>query len=1125
MALLSPRNLSRRYLLLVLGLFAAAVTVLGVGFFRRQKAHIRAAARNELQAIADLKVASIARWRQERLGDAQWMLEASNFPSRARDFFARSDDAAQRADLMRWMNGWRRPQLYGRVLLLDRELLVRLAAPAGAEAMEPVTAAAAREAFQERKVTLADLHRDPADGSIAMDLAVPLVVRNGTETTVGVLVFEIDPRDFLFPHIQTWPTPSRTAETLLVRREGDAVVYLNELRHRTGTALSMQLPITEKNVPAVRAVLGERGVVEGEDYRGVPVLSAIEAIPDSPWFIVAKQDLAEIDAPVGQWAWMLGTASVVLIAAGAAGIGFVWRTREIHFTREEMAERSRAGAVLQASKTRLKLALEAAGMGVWHFVIGEDRRQFDARASQMLGIDVAAFNGTAEEFHLRIHPEDRPVIQAALRRTIEQGVTYEVEYRAVWPDGSVHSLASRGQLEHDATGRARLVNGLLWDITARKEAEEAVCRREAELRALYSAMTEMVAMHEIVTDAAGRPVDYRIVDCNPAYERITGIPRARAVGMLASALYGTGTPPYLDVFGRVALIGEPEELETYFPPMGRHFAISIVSPGRGQFATVTTDITEQKNSQMALADLYGELVEAQRIARLGSYRLDVTTGQWTGSALLDEIFGLTDPAFVRDVGGWASLVHPEDRAEMLRHFQEDVLGACRPFSHEYRIIRMNDRAVRWVLGLGELGWDAAGAPLEMIGTIQDITERKQAEVALRESQQRLVLHVEQTPLAVIEWDLSFRATAWNPAAERIFGYTAAEALGRTAPELLVPKEHWGHVEHVWRNLLTGQDGRRSTNENITKDGRTILCDWFNTPLIGASGEVATVASLVLDVTERRRHEEERDLLLHELERKNEDLETMMYVASHDLRAPLVNVQGFGQRLEKACAELVASGSAPAAARSAQERITKALHYIRASADKMNGLIDGLLRISRIGRITVVPTPVDMNRLLREVAATLEIQLQQAAATVMIEPLPPCRGDAALLNQVFANLLDNALKYRAAAGALRVSVTGRTHEGEAIYCVEDTGRGIPAEHQDKIWEMFHRLHPDGPVAGEGIGLKIVRRILDRHHGRIWIESTPGVGSRFFVALPRAGSGEPLTEEQSIPGTAEDSEGAQ
>ena len=253
---------------------------------------------------------------------------------------------------------------------------------------------------------------------------------------------------------------------------------------------------------------------------------------------------------------------------------------------------------------------------------------------------------------------------------------------------------------------------------------------------------------------------------------------------------------------------------------------------------------------------------------------------------------------------------------------------------------------------------------------------------------------------------------------------------------------------------------------------------------------------------------EQEHLLRELNLKNKELENIIHVASHDLRSPLVNVQGFARQLDKAARELTDLLGRPGlpptlteeAAPILQERIPKALHFINAGAAKMDALLNGLLRLSRLGRTTLNIETLDMNRMLETIVSSMSFQIQATAASVDVEPLPACRGDAGQINQVFSNLLDNALKYRAPDRPLRIRVTGRVEGAEAIYTVEDTGLGMPKPQMNRVWEVFYRDDPDGPAAGEGLGLSIVRRILDRHNGRAWIESESGKGSKFLVALP-------------------------
>ena len=183
-----------------------------------------------------------------------------------------------------------------------------------------------------------------------------------------------------------------------------------------------------------------------------------------------------------------------------------------------------------------------------------------------------------------------------------------------------------------------------------------------------------------------------------------------------------------------------------------------------------------------------------------------------------------------------------------------------------------------------------------------------------------------------------------------------------------------------------------------------------------------------------------------------------------------------------------------------ERIPTALRFIAASATKMDALINGLLRLSRVGRAALNPGPLEMNQMIAAILTTHAFQLEKAAAHMQVDDLPGCWGDAGQINQVFSNLLDNAIKYRDPVRPLRIHISGEQQGDQAIYVIADSGIGIPPDHQDQIWEIFHRLDPDGATPGEGLGLTLTRRIVERQSGRIWVESEAGIGSKFFVALP-------------------------
>lgn len=393
--------------------------------------------------------------------------------------------------------------------------------------------------------------------------------------------------------------------------------------------------------------------------------------------------------------------------------------------------------------------------------------------------------------------------------------------------------------------------------------------------------------------------------------------------------------------------------------------------------------------------------------------------------------------------------------------------------------------------------DETGRVIGTTGTASDVTARRLAEDKLKESEERIRTIVDHALDAVVVLDGDGRIIYWNPQAEKIFGWSTLEAMGRKDTEILIPPRYRDLYLKLRRRFLrSGQEGmlnRRVETSARHADGHEFPIEITVSPL--RLGESYIFSAFIRDITDRRRAEEEIRQKTLELARSNKELQDFAYVASHDLQEPLHKIIAFGDRLK-------AHASGPLG-----EKGLDSLERIQKSALRMRQLIDDLLQYARVTTRAKPFEGVDLGSVVKEALGVLEWRIAEAKAVVEVGELPTIQADRSQMLQLFQNVLGNALKFHNPGEKPWVKVLGRLAEdGFAEIEVRDHGIGVDPKFFETIFKPFQRLHGRQEYEGTGMGLAICHKIVQRHGGEIVVKSEPGQGAVFLLRLPKENPGE-------------------
>ena len=798
------------------------------------------------------------------------------------------------------------------------------------------------------------------------------------------------------------------------------------------------------------------------------------------------------------------------------------RKRSEELLNDELEVRKQIQEQLQQSQNLLSKTEEIAQLGSWMFVLSTNQLIWSDQVYRIFGFTPNEFEPSYEVFLSLIHPDDREKVDSVYVNSLREGKdNYEIEHRIIQKGtNEVRYVYEKCLHYKNIEGRVVRSVGIVQDITKRKHQEDALLESKERFKSIIRVSnTGAWEFNSKLNYLWCSPEYFTMLGYNPESFSVEEKPNLEEtwINLLHSEDREIASKKFKDYLDG----GSVGMYESYFRMQHASGTwVWIWSRGQtlrdkqGNLTNLTVgthiDITERKNAEEELIKTRTLLDAAfeQSPVPLAMATVPDMVFRYINSAAAD-FLGIDVNNYRMKSLTEIPITWKELKADGSEWSIEEQLNSL-PMPRALQGLETKNLELQIKLADGRLKWElASGAPIRdgqgnlIAGLLvmQDITDRKKAEEALRDSEAKLsALFASMTELVVLHelvFDkngnpIDYRITDCNEAYTKSTGISKVEAVGRLGTEVYQQPDPPYLKEFI----------------DVAITGVPFLFETYYTPMdkhfsisVVSPGK-NKFATVTTDVTPIKQ-------IQQIIAAKNKELEQIVYVASHDLRSPLVNVDGYSRELEFSLNAIKTA--------LAKENVTideyentlchevpemlEALGHIRASTRQMDALLKGLLKLSRSGRAALSIGTLDMNTLINQACSSFEFQLKEKGVEINVYDLPNCKGDAVQITQVFSNLIDNAIKYCDPKKVCKIKISGKVEYGKSVYTIEDNGIGIAQNHLENIFELFHRLNPKHND-GEGLGLTIVRQILSRLDGEIKVESSTGIGSKFFVSLPFA-----------------------
>lgn len=1089
-------------------------------YYRYEKQGTQKEKYNDLRAIGRLKANQLEQWYNERLSEASYFSGNLPYSQYAKDIIQakKSEEILLRNALSQIMTNKR----YENIFMLDENGHILFSVNPDFVLRDTIINTYTKKVFRTGKIMVRDFYFCNFHQEVHYQIIAP-VIDTGKQV-IAALVFSIRPADYLYPLIQEWPTPSKTAETVLVRQEGDTVWYLNDLRRLSNAALHVGFSLDQTEIPAVRAVLGQTGFFEGPDYAGHMVLGDIGKVPNTPWYMIVKMDTSETYAELNKRSTLIAIIVLLAIFFVGTAVALVDHRRQ----RNTYRELSVTSMQLHQSQKEFGATLYSIGDGVITTDQAGSVKHMNPVAEKLTGWTKLEADGKniTEVFHI-VNEETRQKVENPVDKVLREGKTAGLANHTllISKNGTETPIADSGAPIKDDQGNTLGVVMVFRDQSEERAREKALRDSEEKYRTLISRMQLGMAVHKIILDDAGNPVDYRFLDVNPSFERLTGLTRENILGKTVLEVLPNTEKIWIERYGRVTLSGEPDSFESYARELNKFYSVLAYRYRTNEFAVIVEDITNRKQMEIKLRASeknYRELINGMNetvwVISYDGNLVDVNRtamkvlGYSKEELLSIGLFGI-DASLEKEAIMKLVRTMPEDGLQIFETSHKTKDGRVFPVEIYSSLVTYQGKKA-------------------ILSIARNITLRKQMEEQRKydEQVQQILYEIAKTSmnekaldylLIVVRRELSkvmdttnFYAALYCPETDTLQKIIFVNEKFNIE-EWNAEKSFSGHLIRTRKSILLKHDEiiRFAEEKGLNLPVTPAAC-WLGVPLMDDQKAIGVV--VVQSYTDENAYDEKSarllEMIAHQLtvviqkaqmiqdlitaKEKAEESDRLQsaFLAnmSHEIRTPMNGILGFLSLLNQPDLE--------------EESKKEYLNIVNKSGQRLLDTINDIIEISKIeaGGLKVSYTEVNVEDVVKFHHDFFKLQIDEKGLTLnIVEQVTGISAhiqtDRNKLNSILTNLIKNAIKFTKEGN---IELGNCIENNMLIFYIKDSGSGISPDRQEVIFERFVQADPNINRAyeGSGLGLSITKAYVDALGGKISVQSEVGKGSTFTFSIP-------------------------